>query len=75
MAKLWVNWVFNIFKADSVACLCSAQCFVGLTRFNKSFHGSRKVNAFKLTVIELSAYLSGFYSKEREKKSSYYVMF
>lgn len=33
MAKLWVNWVFNIFKADLVACLCSSEscvAFLGL---------------------------------------------
>lgn len=42
MAKLWVNWVFNIFKADLEACLCSSEscvavlclmtCSVGPTR-------------------------------------------
>lgn len=65
MAKLWVNWVFSIFKAGRGARLCSCGVLCGRPRFNDLFCGSREVNALKLTVIEL---LTGSFRPVKRKK-------
>lgn len=60
MAKLWVNWVFNISKADLAPCLCSSKSHVAFLSLMTRSTGSYEVNVLKLTVIELLTYLSAF---------------